>query len=451
MLQLCLFEGKNIRGKKTPDGDWYSVYDFINLACNKNIKDSYGPKTFERLKVTEYGDELRTSCQNLKFDGRGQRSTPVMTVRGLQRLLMILGGKVAAEYRAMVESTFTRVMAGDLTLIQVIEDNAESNEPIHQLARDALAQEPVAAAVPRANRKRQRMTDVKLEINQQQVVKVTLDNLAQSVTILERIQNAQFSEATRSTLEHAVLVVVRPASYVAPPLQPNNEDNAAVSAAGVADAPAIPEEAAVIEKAVPITMPNQNDGSNHEKDDDHNNKKNENDENDKKKPPYIINPFFIFWSAVINSAMACRPDTKIKVDATALYNNYYHQFFRGFTDFRSAMTTHDYRHPANTGVYITKRYLCGTSLECPPDLHHLESLLSVQNDYKTMELIHHKVFWPNSVRMFALKTIEEPHKSSFVFVPSALKKILEDSSTPDKVCYDPEITLSVPLEYTPCA
>ena len=35
-----------------------------------------------------------------------------MTIRGLQRLLMILGGKVAAEYREIVESVFTRYTAG---------------------------------------------------------------------------------------------------------------------------------------------------------------------------------------------------------------------------------------------------------------------------------------------------------------------------------------------------
>ena len=66
-----------------------------------------------------------------------------MTIRGLQRLLLILGGKVAAGFRELVEGTFTRVMAGDQTLIEVIEANAASDEPIQQVYRQALAQEPV--------------------------------------------------------------------------------------------------------------------------------------------------------------------------------------------------------------------------------------------------------------------------------------------------------------------
>jgi hypothetical protein len=66
-----------------------------------------------------------------------------MTLRGLERLLMILEGKVATEFRELIEGTFTRVMAGDKSLIEVIESNAASDAPIHQAFRAALAQEPV--------------------------------------------------------------------------------------------------------------------------------------------------------------------------------------------------------------------------------------------------------------------------------------------------------------------
>jgi hypothetical protein len=40
------------------------------------------------------------------------RETPAMTLQGLQRLLMILGGKNAAEFRQIVLGVFTRYMAG---------------------------------------------------------------------------------------------------------------------------------------------------------------------------------------------------------------------------------------------------------------------------------------------------------------------------------------------------
>jgi hypothetical protein len=79
-----------------------------------------------------------------------------MTIRGLQRLLMILGGKIAAEFREIVEGTFTRVMAGDKSLIEVINANAVSQEPVQQAFRQALAQEPVEPVLDEFCLKRKR-------------------------------------------------------------------------------------------------------------------------------------------------------------------------------------------------------------------------------------------------------------------------------------------------------
>ena len=66
-----------------------------------------------------------------------------MTIRGLQRLLMILGGKVAAEYREIVEGVFTRYIAGDTSLIEEVRANAASDAPGNVITRQALEHEPV--------------------------------------------------------------------------------------------------------------------------------------------------------------------------------------------------------------------------------------------------------------------------------------------------------------------
>jgi uncharacterized protein YneF (UPF0154 family) len=57
-----------------------------------------------------------------------------------------------------VEGTFTRVMAGDQSLIEVINANAASQAPIQQAFRAALAQEPVAPVLDEAclGKKRER-------------------------------------------------------------------------------------------------------------------------------------------------------------------------------------------------------------------------------------------------------------------------------------------------------
>lgn len=125
---------------------WFSVYDFINIVYDKDIKDGFSVTKFTRLieKGAEHKEELESLRVMLKFSGRGQRNTPCMTMRGLQRLLMILGGKVAAKYREIVEGVFTRHQAGDRSMIAEILANAASNAPVNQAFRTALNAEPVS-------------------------------------------------------------------------------------------------------------------------------------------------------------------------------------------------------------------------------------------------------------------------------------------------------------------
>jgi hypothetical protein len=66
-----------------------------------------------------------------------------MTLRGLQGLLMILGSKVAADFRKIVEGTFTRYMSGDISMIEEIRSNAAYAAPVHEAYCQALGQEPV--------------------------------------------------------------------------------------------------------------------------------------------------------------------------------------------------------------------------------------------------------------------------------------------------------------------
>jgi hypothetical protein len=149
---LNLTENAALRGVKIEaqgvdekDKWWFSVYDFINFVCDKDPKGSYAKMTFASLtkEGSEYQKEVVKNLDYLKFPGQRQRLTPCMTLRGLQRLLMVLGGKVAAEYRAIAEGIFTRYIGGDPSLFAEIRANAASHAPVHQAFRAALQQEPV--------------------------------------------------------------------------------------------------------------------------------------------------------------------------------------------------------------------------------------------------------------------------------------------------------------------
>ena len=108
-VALKLTENASLRGMEGHDSKWYfSVYDFINFVTGRELGSSYGRVTLLRLtNSSQYASEVVTNCNNLKFPGSGEKETPCMTLRGLQRLLLILGGKVASQYREIVESVFT--------------------------------------------------------------------------------------------------------------------------------------------------------------------------------------------------------------------------------------------------------------------------------------------------------------------------------------------------------
>ena len=102
-LLLKLAANATVRGTITSDGEHVgSVYNFINLACNKRGRFAY--KVWERLIsdnsvykdelyklfTVEYVKGLSVHIGDLSHTKKTKlRQTPVMTLRGLQRLLLI--------------------------------------------------------------------------------------------------------------------------------------------------------------------------------------------------------------------------------------------------------------------------------------------------------------------------------------------------------------------------
>ena len=149
-LLFKLTSDGSMRGTVTPDkGMIFSVYDFITKACEKDDTGGYSRKTFSNL--VKDGSQFKVEVENFVLNrflpGSGCRTTPCTDIRGLQRLLTILGGKVSVEYRAILNDTFLRYMAGDLSMVKEIEANNASEAPTHLLARDALSRAAICAPV----------------------------------------------------------------------------------------------------------------------------------------------------------------------------------------------------------------------------------------------------------------------------------------------------------------
>jgi hypothetical protein len=108
------FSGHKIR--ITPDKK-VSVFDTIKVFCN-----AYESKKVWYDLIDKY-PELNNLIITFKFNGQGQKETPVMDSNGLIELIMLLPGKHAADMRKKFAETIIRYLGGDLSLIDEIKEN----------------------------------------------------------------------------------------------------------------------------------------------------------------------------------------------------------------------------------------------------------------------------------------------------------------------------------------
>ena len=118
------------------DGKRYlSVRDMIMCFCEKNQNDA--GEVWRNLSPDKK-IEVQESVLNYKFPGRGQQDQPVITFPGAVKLAMFLPGENAKKNRSAMAQILVRYCAGDPSLIQEIEANARSDEPVAQMARESL-------------------------------------------------------------------------------------------------------------------------------------------------------------------------------------------------------------------------------------------------------------------------------------------------------------------------
>jgi len=115
-----------------------SIRDTIMYFGGK--KATSASKTWERLSESRKR-EVATECRNFQFPGQGQVEQPVITFKGALKLIMWIGGEKAKDMRAAMVSILSRYYAGDGSLMDEIEANAQSSAPIPQMARASLAAE----------------------------------------------------------------------------------------------------------------------------------------------------------------------------------------------------------------------------------------------------------------------------------------------------------------------
>ena len=89
--------------------------------------------------------EVATFCGNFKFPGQGQKTQPVITLKGALKLIEWLPGENAKNYRGQAVEILTRYLAGDASMHKELEANAAFTSPINVLASESVGSKPGAA------------------------------------------------------------------------------------------------------------------------------------------------------------------------------------------------------------------------------------------------------------------------------------------------------------------
>jgi hypothetical protein len=157
-LTFPLFNNQTVRvTRETPPRA--SAIDIISVITEQTASNSLN--YLNRAK--EQYVELTTLCSNFKFQGRGQRDTPVVDARGAVTLINLLPGRKAAEFRSTAADVFVRFLGGDESLVAEIRANREAQEALAVQQPDHPARvfgETVEAENPALKRKRE---DLELE------------------------------------------------------------------------------------------------------------------------------------------------------------------------------------------------------------------------------------------------------------------------------------------------
>lgn len=100
-----------------------------------------------RLLPDDVKQEVEQFLRNFQFPGKGNKPEPVITFKGALKLVMMVSGEKAALYRSAMTKILTRYYAGDGSLVDEVQANAQSSAPVAQMARASLAADSEADPV----------------------------------------------------------------------------------------------------------------------------------------------------------------------------------------------------------------------------------------------------------------------------------------------------------------
>ena len=121
MTNLIKFEALDDAAIRVNEDGRYSIFDVIRLCgCSSERK------VWERL--TERYPEVVAKCHNFKFQGRGQRETPVTDREGILYIIGLLPGTAGRAYREAAAKVFLAYLDASPELAESVIDRAKPED-----------------------------------------------------------------------------------------------------------------------------------------------------------------------------------------------------------------------------------------------------------------------------------------------------------------------------------
>lgn len=157
----AISSGSTVRLVVIRNVQYLCVRDVIMHVCDVTSKGAC--QKWDRLS-DDKKNELVGTLDTFHFFGRGQSEQPVITFQGALKLVMFLSGTKASLYRATMVNILQRYYAGDGSLLEEVDANAISSEPMQQMARASLNPEmnTLSADNARVQKRRLDMEDATL-------------------------------------------------------------------------------------------------------------------------------------------------------------------------------------------------------------------------------------------------------------------------------------------------
>lgn len=125
-ISTIIPELDNAEIRRTPDGR-ASVYDLISAVGEKK------KPTTVWLRLKRQYPEVATKCSNFKFDGQGQRETPVTDRQGWAYIIGLLPNAIGKKYREEAARLVIRYLDADVTLAEDIVERTSDEKGLERL------------------------------------------------------------------------------------------------------------------------------------------------------------------------------------------------------------------------------------------------------------------------------------------------------------------------------